>query len=530
LWWRFHYISITKVVPKEGGTIKEVIVGEPQSFNPIFAPLNDADKDISELIYGSLLKYNEQGEIEPDLAKEYKVSSNGKIYTFTLRKKLLWSDGQKITADDIIFTMDTIQSPEVQSPLRVTFQGVKVTKVDERHVKFKLDNPYPSFIENLNFKIIPKHIFQEINPQELSSFIPENPANSGPFKLVEVGKEEERIKNITLEKNENYYKGPPYLQKFEITFVDTKEEALDLASKMTNLGDVSAKDEETLGEAFDIYPLHSPRYFALFLNQQKSPLTEEKVREAMALATPKSKIIEKVFNKQARGVNSPFLPENRVKGKYKVYRFNLKQAKNKLKKDGWVYKKKGGVREKEIDGKDVSLKFTIYTVDQKDLLAVANIIKDNWSKVGIKVEIKKYEPQELLQSIIKERKYDILLFGHSLMMIPEPYSFWHSSQIEYPGLNLSLYENEEVDDLLDKAREETDIKTRRKILRQVQKKVTEDIPAIFLYSPNYLYAIRTHIKGFNGKYIIDPSKRFIGIEGWYIYEKRVSKDAQQNNK
>jgi len=165
----------------------------------------------------------------------------------------------------------------------------------------------------------------------------------------------------------------------------------------------------------------------------------------------------------------------------------------------------------------------IYTVEQSELEAAARIIKENWEKIGIKVEVKTLQPQQLLQTIIKSRRYDILLFGHSLMMRPEPYSFWHSSQINYPGLNLSLYKNDNVDDMLEKAREEKKLSKRNKILSNVRKKIAEDTPAIFLYSPNYLYALNKNIKGFDGKYIIDPSRRFIDIQKWYIKTKRISK-------
>ena len=109
-------------------------------------------------------------------------------------------------------------------------------------------------------------------------------------------------------------------------------------------------------------------------------------------------------------------------------------------------------------------------------------------------------------------------------MIPDPSSFWHSTQKEYPGLNFSLYQQSEVDDLLKKSIEEIDKTKRQELLQSFAKKLTEDIPAIFLYSPNYLYAVDKKVKGVEVKYILNPSQRFIDIENWYINEKRVSKN------
>ena len=522
-WWRIDFLAKTKVVPKEGGKISEVISSTPQSLNPIFSPLNDADRDISELIYAGLLKYNKNGQIEPDLAKKYRIISEGKVYIFTLKDNIYWSDGEKITADDVIFTMDTIQNPSTQSPIKVLFQGVKAEKINGDSIKFTLDNPYPSFVENFTFKIIPRHIFQEIDPRDLSSFVPEETASSGPFKIEKILKKEEKIKSISLQANEKYNGGSPYIKKFDLIFKETKEETLKLKGKTTNLGDLSAEESDGMQKKYNIYSLYSPRYFAIFLNQTRVPFNVKEIKEAMSIATPKEEIIKEVFDGKARKVDGPFLPENNIAGNYKIYKYSLKAAKEKLKNSGWKDINKDGAREKKINGKTIKLNFTMYTVKQSELEAVARIIKKSWNKIGIKLEIKTMQPQEILQTIIKNRRYDILLFGHSLMMQPESYSFWHSSQINYPGLNLSLYKNNEVDKMLESAREEKKSAKRKKILSDARKKMAEDIPAIFLYSPNYLYAVKKNIKGFDGKYIIDPSKRFIGIEKWYIKTKRVPK-------
>ena len=106
-------------------------------------------------------------------------------------------------------------------------------------------------------------------------------------------------------------------------------------------------------------------------------------------------------------------------------------------------------------------------------------------------------------------------------MIPDPSSFWHSTQKKYPGLNFSLYQQSETDDLLKKSIEEINQTKRQELLQSFSKKLTEDIPAIFLYSPNFLYAIDKDVKGIQTKYIVNPSQRFINIENWYINEKRV---------
>ena len=525
-WWRISYLENTKVVPTKGGILREVMVGQPQSLNPLFALLNDADRDISELIFAGLLKYDQEGSLIKDLAKDYKISKDGKIYEFTLKDNLFWSDGEEITTQDIVFTIESVRNPEVQSPLRLIWQEVKVEKTDNKTIKFILPNPYPPFLENFTFKILPYHIFNKVSPQAFILEPPQNLTSSGQFEIKVIEKDSEnKIRKIILERNPNFHGKASFLEKIEITFIPTTGDFPTWKNKALSFAGISSEQKSIFKENFNIYKLSVPRYFALFLNQNKSILSQKEVREALAFATPKNEIIEKILLGEARIIDSPFLPENRIEGDFKQYKFNLKKAQEILEKAGWQDKDKDGIREKILkEGeKATPLKLILFTVEQEELKKAAEIIQARWKEIGVKLVIRTLEPTKLLQENIKERKYDILLFGQGLSIIPDPYPFWSSFQKEYPGLNLSLYQNKDIDELLKNSREELNSKKRRGLLQKAQQKITDDIPAIFLYSPYYLYAVRDEVKGIDGKYIVDPSKRFINIENWYIYEKRVAR-------
>ena len=529
-WWRISYLEKTEIVPAEGGILKEVIIGQPKSLNPLFSQLNDADRDISEILYRSLLKYDEKGKIIEDLVEKYKINKTGTIYELTLKKGLLWSDGKAISADDVLFTIATKQDPSAQSPLRLYWQNIikKVEKKDKRTVKIILHDPYLPFIENLTLKIIPKHIFEKIDLQKLSLAPVENIVSSGPYKVKELQQseyvEEKKITKIVLERNQNFEKRRSFIDEIELSFVDELNLS-DWEGTATNIGGIPPKNKNHLKDDFNIYSLYSPRYFALFLNQEKQIFKKSLIKKALFLSTPKNEIIEKVFFGDGRIVNGPFLPENNIGKITSNYEFDLKKAKINLEKLGWKDIDKDGILEDKK--KSQELKFKLYTVNQKDLEKVASIIQKNWKKVGIKLEITKLDPAEITD-VIKNRKYDILLFGQALNMKADPYPFWHSTQKKYPGLNLSQYENTNVDEIMEKSIKEKNENKRKKLLQSFQKTITNDKPAIFLYSPNYLYATKKEIKGINGKYIINPSKRFINIENWYIKEKRELKTANLN--
>lgn len=525
LWWWLSILENTKIQPADGGILKEVIMGQPQSLNPIFSLLNDADRDVSELIFSGLLKYTKDGKLINNLAKEYNLSKDGKIYEFKLKDNLLWSDGEKITTEDISFTIEAIKNPEVQSPLRLVWQDVKIEKADEKTIKFILKNPYFPFLENFTLKILPSHLFKDIESQEILSKPQDKTASSGPFKIKTIEKEEDRIKKIILDKNPNFHGKPLFLDGIELIFARDELEFSELKNQATNIPNISPKDKNNLEESFEIYNLSLPRYFALFLNQENKILSQKEIRESLAMATPKEEIINQVLAGKGRIIEGPLLEENQIGGELKKYKFDIEAAKKKLDKAGWKDGNKDGIREKVIKEKEKAtpLELNLFTVDQAELKETAKIIQKKWEEIGVKLNINTIEGEKLRQDYIAERKYDILLFAQGLYMIADPSSFWHSSQKDYPGSNLSMYQNSDIDAILKKSITETDFEKRKKLLQSFQKKITKDIPAIFLYSPNYIYAVDKKVKGIDGKYIIDPSKRFIGIENWYTKEKRVPK-------
>jgi len=170
---------------------------------------------------------------------------------------------------------------------------------------------------------------------------------------------------------------------------------------------------------------------------------------------------------------------------------------------------------------EIELKFSLITVDIFPLSQIAEVLKENWEKTGFKVDIKKVSISSLETDILKQRNFEAILFGESLGSMIDPFPFWHSSQKDYPGLNISGYNSKKADSLLEKARQTRDPESKKKILEEFQEVLIKDLPAIFLVSSEYLYLLDYNIKGFNVKKITEPSKRFSTIENWYIKTRRV---------
>lgn len=350
------YLKNTEIQPAKGGTYIEGLVGSPRFINPVYAQADDVDRDLTELIYSGLMKYNEKGEIVLDLAKEYKILEDGKIFEFYLKEDLLWSDGKPLTADDIIFTIKAIQNPSLKSPIRASWLGVKVEKFSELGIRFELRNPSVVFLENCTLKILPKHIWEDISDQNFPlSIYNLKPIGSGPYKVKEITQDKEgNIKSLELMTNPNYYGNLPYIQRVIFSFFSNEDELV-LAFNSNQIKGFSLiaflpeKNQKLKNDGFFEYRPLIPRYFAVFLNPEKSKiLTDKKVRQALNYGTNKEEIINEVLSGQGRTVDSPILPDiYDFENPSKIYEFDLEKAKQILDEAGFI-EKENGIREKVI--------------------------------------------------------------------------------------------------------------------------------------------------------------------------------------
>jgi peptide/nickel transport system substrate-binding protein len=184
-----------------------------------------------------------------------------------------------------------------------------------------------------------------------------------------------------------------------------------------------------------------------------------------------------------------------------------------------------GYREKMIKGSKVGLQFNIVVPDNDFLIKTANILKNEWQAIGAQLNIIPLSSGDIQQAI-KYRNYQMLLFGNILNPVNDLYAFWDSSESNYPGLNLSLYSNSSVDNLIDKIRREPDPTKRQALLNSLQETIVSDVPAVFLYSPNYLYVANKDLGGFQNGYLNQPLSRFDGISSWFVKKAIVIKNGQ----
>ena len=509
--------SATVEAPAASPLYIEGIVGQPVAVNPVLAGANDADRDLIRLLFSDLIS----------LAKEYKPSNDNRTWNIILKDDLRWSDGKPLTADDVVFTLDAIQSSESRSPLSVSWQGVVINRISELEVEFTLRTPYAFFADNLKeLIIIPKHIWGAIPSANfrLSEFNLE-PVGSGPYSFASFEKRNDGFITAYHFTTNQYFSGEaPFIENFTVKFFQNPSELIASfnSRQIDGFSGLSPKNISGLKLGNTVLEKSMPRYYAIFLNRNIPGLNEKDVVLAMNSAINKKEIIENVFAGKALEVNQPVLPilEGYDKENDPAVEFSAEKSAELLDKAGWKLNG-GNIREKKTGKQTNTLEFSLIVPQSQPLIETADIIQKNLGAIGIKLNLVTLNPTDIANEIIKTRNYQMILFGNILKQNPDLFSFWHSSERFYPGLNLSLYENKKVDGLLEQVRKESDSEKRAKALSQIQQMISADMPAVFLYSPIYLYVAPSHFGGFDEPVISVPSDRFRNVNKWYLETTRV---------
>lgn len=523
--------AYTVEIPASGGAIVEGVLNTPAHINPLLATSEigtEADRDLSALIYSGLLRSNGKGGFIPDLAQSYSVSPDGLVYTFNLKPKLVWHDGKKITASDIVFTVKTAQDGRIKSSKRASWDGIGVEQIDDLTIRFTLKKPYAPFLENATMGILPEHIWKtiEYNRFDTNNYNRE-PIGSGPYKfdsLETITKDGDAIPvSYTLKSFNSFALGKPYIDTIKFVFFRS-EEALVQAVKTRSIGAINSISPESAqklrdeGSRIEHTPL--PRVLAVFFNQnEQSIFIDPSVRKALTLAVDKKATIDKALSGYGVMLDSPLPPGTagyEIAKPEKERDVRLAEARALLKKAGWAFNDEKKLWTKKVKKETQTIRFDLATSEASELKTVAQELKTSWEELGVPVTVRVFATGDLKETIVRPRKFDALFFGQVLGQGGDPYPFWHSSQRLDPGLNVASYINARVDKILDGARVETNGAKRAALYSDFSNEVIKDAPAIFMYAPEFLYVLPKNVQGLVLGSITVPSERFLNIYEWYI--------------
>lgn len=524
--------------PTYGGQFSEGIIGLPRTVNPVLA-ITDIDKDITSLVFSGLMKYSDS-ELKTDIAKSYTVSEDGLVYDFILKDDVYFQDGIRLTTDDIAFTVQKIQNPNIKSPKRADWQNISAKVISEKEIQFILKQPYSPFLLNTTLGILPKHIWNNISDEQF--IFSENnikAIGSGPYKISSIEKDSSGIPtSYKLETWSKFYDKLPYISTINLNFFADYNKALSALNDKTidMLGSILPADANKISKnsSFRVLSVPYSRTFGLFLNQNQSPaLSDIAVRQALNIAIDRQSVVNTVFDKHGLPLYGPIPFSNTKSSIFDDITItststadlpqNILKAQKILEKNNWK-KNSSGIYEKKTNKNSTqTLSFNIFTANSDDLKKVAEMVKNSWSILGAEVNIKVFEPSDLFQNVIRQRKYDVLLFGEMIGKDMDYYAFWHSSQRNAPGLNVSMYANSKVDKILEDIRTTQNADEKANLLKSFNQIIEDEVPEIFLYTPNYIYVINNNIKNINTRTITASSDRWNTISNWYIKTENVWK-------
>jgi len=501
--------------PAPGGILNEGLVGTFTNANPIYAT-SVADTAVSRLIFDGLFKYDNQNRLVPDLATGWKLGTDHRTYTVSLRHDVLWQDGMPFTADDVVYTYRTIQDPASQSPLQSSWAGVQIKKINNYTVSFNLPSDLVSFPYSLTNGIAPAHLLSDISDSQLrSDTFNTNPVGTGPFqwKFVDVNDQGSptRQQKIGFGAYQGYFAGRPKLDGFSITtYTDEKYLITAFQNKQINAmsGLESLPAQLAKESSIQVNLTPSTSMVMAFFNNSVPALNNTKIRQAMVAAVDRQPLTD-LSSFATNLVNEPLLSDQLgYSPKFMQLNYNFKKAKQLLQSSG-------------IGKRTIHLEMR--TQNTPDYTSAAQLLQTAWQKLGITVDVHYYSNDDLQSEIIANHDYDILLYGINVGVDPDVFAYWDSSQASLSSedhLNLSEYKSTIASQALEAGRTRADVATRVIKYQAFLNQWRQDAPALALYQPNFLYITRGAIYNFDRHADNSAADRFYNVAGWEIRQTR----------
>ncbi|MBI3241552.1 MAG: peptide ABC transporter substrate-binding protein [Chloroflexi bacterium] len=529
---------VTTVVPAQGGTLTEAVVGQPRRLNPLFDRNSPADRDLDRLIFSGLMKFDADGLPVPDLAESWAVSADGLTYTFVLKDGLTWHDGEPVTQQDVLFTIGLLQAPDFPGAGDVAslWQKVTVSSPARNTVRFVLPEPFAPFMDYVTVGLLPEHLLRGVSASSLLNHAFNfQPVGAGPMKLVSLDRQNSSITSVVLEPSPRYPGKAPYLSQLRFRFYPTAQAAYEayLAGEVQTLSDFTP---ETFAAALknpqlEIFSSRLPEYSLIFLNQKNETVSffqEKRVRQALLAGLNRQLMVDTILQGQAFVAAGPILPGTWAYNDNLIpVKFDPAHAAQLLNDAGWALPPEAApgspdyVRSKS--GKQ--LIFSLLVPPDATHSAVAGMAVKEWADLGVKVTIEPLPPDDI-KTALTNRTFQAALVDLSFAATPDPdpYPFWHQTQIE-SGQNFSGYDNRDMSEILEQARTIPSYKDRAKFYRAFQSKFADQTPALMLYYPIFNYAVDRKVSGVQLGPLVDRSDRFNSLANWYIVTRRVIEEA-----
>ncbi|WP_077369447.1 ABC transporter substrate-binding protein [Anaerosalibacter sp. Marseille-P3206] len=491
-----------------------LIIGMPEvrgNFLPIYYS-TVPDGYVVNMVYDSLISNNKQGNPIPHVAKNWELSKDHKTYTFHLRDDVKFSDGEPLTANDIEFTYKVLCDStydgryadqvsqivglkEYRDGDAENIEGIKV--IDDYTISFTFTEALATHIWDCSFAIMPKHVFPDFKKGNIEVIKEQmqTPLGSGPYVLEKF----EPKQYVEFKANPNYFLRSPKVKKIIFKFnnnltsmSEIKKGTIDVQVQISPNENNKKIINGTKFVNIVEYPQNGYGYMGWNLRDPR--LADKRVRQALTYGFNRQKFIDKYYNGYAKVCN---VPVSKSSWAYTTdineYKYDSNKAIALLEKAGWKLGK-DGIRQK--NGLKLSFVWDTYT-DSKYVETMIPMLKSDWKKIGVKVEVNSIDFITLIEKIYDQHKFDIYNMAWSLTIDPDALELFHSSQDIPSGNNSVGFRNEENDKLLEAGRKEFDLKKRVEIYQKWVKLMNEELPYMFLTQNLEWQAVNARVKNWN---------------------------------
>ena len=522
--------TVIQSQPEQGGVYTEALVGSMGRLNPLLDWNNSADRDVNRLIFSGLVRFDDRGLPQADLAESWGSTPDGTVYNFAIRANAVWHDGAPVTSDDVIFTIDMMKSAGSLYPQDVKdlWNNIQVTKQSDKELKFTLPEPFVPFLDYMTFGIVPKHLLESTSPDQMASAeFNLKPVGTGPYKFDRLLVEQGKIIGVVLTAFNEYYRSPAYIEQVVFRYYPTAADALD-AYKQGDVFAISQITSDVLGQALEepnlnVYTSRMPQIGFVMLNLQSPDaafLQDAKVRRALLMGLNRQYLINTYLQGQAIIAHGPILPNSwAYYDSISKVGYDPDAAAELLKSDGYVIPAGGGdVRTKD----NVSLSLTLTHPDDPVHTGMAQWIQKDWAAIGVHVDLVAQPYDQLVLNTLGSHSFQAALVDLNLSRTPDPdpYPFWHQAEAT-GGQNYSQWDNRTASEYLEQARVTADLNLRSKLYRNFQIIFAKELPSLPLYIPVYSYGVDAQVQGVQISPLYDPSDRFATFPNWYLVTRRA---------
>ena len=518
------FIGLWYLVPSEtediepdfGGDYVEGIAGVPVRVNPFFAAENTVDATLSALVFAGLTRLDEHGVPFPDLAQTWTVSPDGTLYTFTLRPGLLWQDGIPLTADDVVFTYELLQSPDLRNPpdVQAIFESAVFERVNNSTVTIQLPEPYAPLPAYLTLGILPAHLLRNVAPEDLyTSPFNQRPVGSGAYRIETLS-----LDHAALVANPAYHFEQAFIQRLELRFYPDdgallqalEDSEIDGALFESGLGPSDVLGIQQRSD-LRVSTLDKGEITLVYLNLDLPLFQSRRLRQALLYAIDRDALIREVLRSQASRADSPIAPGSwAYSPSLTRYGADPQLANLLLDEAGWL-KGEDGIRRKG----GTALAFKLSTGPDPVRVAVAKRVADAWNAIGASVVVESTGLTTLVRDLIQQRDYEALLFVDAARTDPDPYAAWHSNGAGGEGGNLAQFRDVRVDAILAAART-APLPRRKELYDEFQEIFAQEVPSIPLYVSRALYVQDADVSGVRVGQLAEPGDRFWQVQEWFL--------------